>query len=95
MQRELGWNTVLDVAYAGTLGRNLLQLRDINRLPYGARFQPQNQDPTNPGSPLPDNYFRPIPGYGAINIDEYASSSNTIRSSSRLTGASPAVFFSE
>lgn len=76
VQRELGWNTVLDVAYAGTLGRNLLQLRDINRLPYGARFRPENQDPSNPGSPLPDNYFRPISGYGSITIDEYASSSN-------------------
>lgn len=76
VQRELGWNTVLDVAYAGTLGRNLLQLRDINRLPYGARFHPENQDPSNPGSPLPDNFFRPFPGYGAITIDEFASSSN-------------------
>jgi hypothetical protein len=67
---------VLDVAYAGTLGRNLLQLRNINTLPYGARFDVANQDPSQPGAALPDNFFRPYPGHGNITIDEYASSSN-------------------
>ena len=77
VQRDIGWGTVLDVAYAGTMGRNLLQLRNINTLPYGARFLPENRDPTSTtGTPLPDNFFRPYPGYGNITIDEYASSSN-------------------
>jgi hypothetical protein len=39
----------------------------LNTVPYGARFDPANQDPTRPGNPLPDNFFRPYPGYGDIN----------------------------
>src|SRR5262249_1397893 len=37
-----------------------------NQVPYGARFLPQNQDPTRSGTPLPDNFFRPYMGYGSI-----------------------------
>lgn len=76
IQQNIGFGTVLDVAYVGTLGRHLMQSKDINRVPYGARFQPQNQDPTSPGKPLPDNFFRPYPGYGSINWYENVSTSN-------------------
>src|SRR5262249_33006993 len=54
------------VAYVGSFGRDLGQKHDINQVPYGARFLPQNQDPTRPGTPLPDNFFRRYPGYGSI-----------------------------
>ena len=57
--------------------------RDINRVPYGARFLPQNQDPTkifSPAAPaagaLPDSFFRPYPGYGGITYRESSGSSN-------------------
>jgi carboxypeptidase family protein len=66
VQREIGFNTMIDVAYVGSFGRHIGQKRDINQVPYGARFLPQNQDPTRPGTPLPDNFFRPYPGYGSI-----------------------------
>ncbi len=46
---------------------HLLQTINLNTVPYGARFDPANQDPTRPGNPLPDNFFRPYPGYGDIN----------------------------
>jgi hypothetical protein len=66
VQRDIGWRTVVDVAYVGNRGKNLLQTQNINALPYGARFLPQNQDPTLSGRALPDNFLRPYPGYGDI-----------------------------
>lgn len=66
IQQAIGWGTVVDVAYVGTRGRNLPQLRNLNTLPFGARFLPQNQDPTRSGTPLPDAFLRPYRGYGDI-----------------------------
>ena len=65
-QRDIGWGTVVDLTYVGSKGRHLLQARNLNIVPYGARFLPQNQDPTRPGNPLPDNFFRPFPGYDTV-----------------------------
>jgi len=66
VQRDIGWNTVVDAAYVGSQSRNLLQTQNLNLVPYGARFAAANQDATRPGSPLPDNFFRPIPGYANV-----------------------------
>jgi hypothetical protein len=75
VQRDIGFRTVLDVAYVGSLGRHLYQRRDLNTLPYGARFLPQNQDPTT-GRPLPDNFLRPYQGFGSVGYLEPASNSS-------------------
>jgi hypothetical protein len=76
VQRDLGFKTVLDVAYVGALGRHLLQERNLNTLPYGTHFLPSSQDPTT-GRPLSDIFLVPYPGYGpTIQYDEFASSSN-------------------
>jgi hypothetical protein len=75
IQRDIGFQTVVDIAYVGSLGRHLFQRRDLNTVPYGARFLPQNQDSTT-GRPLPDNFFRPYPGYGSISYQENSSTSN-------------------
>ncbi len=76
-QRDLGWATVVDVAYVGSKGRHLLQTRNLNFVPYGARFDPRNQDPTQrAGTALPDNFFRPYPGYGELNYFENSGISN-------------------
>src|SRR5207237_10421498 len=66
VQRDIGWSTIGDVAYVGSQSRHLLQTQNINLVPFGARFLPQNQDLTRAGSPLPDSFFRPYPGYGDI-----------------------------
>jgi hypothetical protein len=66
IQRDIGWGTVVDVAYVGSFGRHLGEVIDLNQVSYGAQFLPQNQDPTNSGKPLNDNFFRPYPGYGSI-----------------------------
>jgi hypothetical protein len=68
VQRDIGFHTVVDAAYVGSRTRHLLQTVNLNVVPYGARFDAANQDPTRPGNPLPDNFFRPYPGYGDINF---------------------------
>lgn len=75
VQRELGFKTVLDVAYVGALGRHLLQERNINTLPYGKHFLASSLDSTT-GRPLPDTFLVPYSGYSSIQMDEFASSSN-------------------
>lgn len=75
VQRDIGFKTVLDVAYVGSLGRHLMQRRSINAVPYGGRFLPSAVDPTT-GGVLPDNFLRPYKGYGDINYIEFASNSN-------------------
>ena len=76
IQQNVGWSTVLDVAYVGSVGRNLLHRRSFNAIPYGTRFLPSSIDPTTGTTPLPDNFLRPNPGYADIQYIEMASSSN-------------------
>jgi hypothetical protein len=58
------------------VGRHLIQRRNLNTVPYGARFDPANADPTNPRIALPDNFFRPYPGYGNVTYQENSGTSN-------------------
>ncbi|MGH9159680.1 MAG: carboxypeptidase regulatory-like domain-containing protein [Vicinamibacteraceae bacterium] len=73
LQREIGWNTVLDVAYVGDTTHNLGLDWNYNAIPAGARFLPEHRDDTvdasaaNPGA-LPDEFLRPITGFGDIAI---------------------------
>lgn len=76
VQQDVGYGTVLDIAYAGSLGRHLLWRRDTNAIPLGANFLPQNADPTVRNTPLPNAFLRPVTGYNNIQNIEAASSSN-------------------
>ncbi len=76
IQQDFGKGFIGGATYVGNVGRHLVQSRDQNTLPYGARFLPQNADPTRPGFPLPDNFFRPIPGYGTVTVYEQSGTSN-------------------
>ncbi|MBS1831522.1 MAG: TonB-dependent receptor [Acidobacteria bacterium] len=76
IQQNVGFGTVLDVAYVGNVGRHLMQRRSLNALPYGTRFLPSSIDPTTGTSPLPDNFLRPNPGYADIQYIELAGTSN-------------------
>jgi len=73
IQRELGWNTVLDLAYVGDRTKFIPQNWNFNQVPAGAQFLPENRDTTvnataaNPGA-LPDAFLRPITGFLDINI---------------------------
>jgi hypothetical protein len=46
VQRNLGFGTVLDVAYVGTQSRHLWQTRNVNATPFGFLFTRAAQDPT-------------------------------------------------
>ncbi len=76
IQRNIGFSTVVDVGYVGSMGRHLSWLRSLQDIPQGARFLPVNADPTNTRVPLPDAFLRPIAGYNGVNINENNSSSN-------------------
>jgi len=76
IQRHVGFDTVVDVGYVGSLGRHLTWQRDINSIPLGTRFLKENADPTSPSVPLADVFLRPIVGYNSINYDEAAGTSN-------------------
>lgn len=68
VQRDIGWGTVVDVTYAGSVGRHLEMEENINAVPDGARFvdrNPQNRDPTN-NAVLPPEFLRPYRGYQDI-----------------------------
>ncbi len=76
IQRNVGFDTVVDIGYVGSLGRHLTWQRDINSIPLGTRFLKQNADPTSPSVPLADVFLRPIVGYNGINYQEAAGTSN-------------------
>jgi hypothetical protein len=75
VQRELGFHTVVDVAYAGGLGRHLIYARNINPIPMFARFDPANNDATT-NSPLQDNFLRPYLGQSNINVRGFGATSS-------------------
>ncbi len=85
IQYKLPLDAVLDVSYVGSLGHNLPTFRNINAVPYGAAYLPQNQDPTRnlaagiPGSnALPADLLAPYQGFSNNNIVyiEYLEKSN-------------------
>ena len=76
LQREIGFRTVLDAAYVGSLGRHLLDVYNINIIPMFSHFDPKNLDTTTASSPLPDNFLRPYQGLGNINVRGFGATSN-------------------
>ena len=78
IQRSVGFQTVVDVAYVGNMGRHLGQTFEANPLAPGARFvsAAAHQDPTNPSKPLADNFLRPYTGLGSIPFTELGGTSN-------------------
>lgn len=76
IQHDIGFGTVIDVAYVGSVGRHLLQNRNINATNYGTNYLPSSADSTSPGRPLPVNFLRPYRGYGDITYRELAGTSN-------------------
>jgi hypothetical protein len=82
VQQNIGWGTVLDVAYQGTWGLNRWFLVNLNPVPLFADFNPKYADPTqvvtNPLQPphLPAAFERPnYPGFGDINQHQFGSKS--------------------
>ncbi len=84
IQTRLPWSMMLDTAYVGGLGRHLQDNRNLNPVPYGADFLPQNQDTTLAttsstilgSNALQTNFLRQLRGFGQINLYESAATSN-------------------
>lgn len=82
IQSKLMSNVTLDLAYVGAQFRHLQDNRNLNPVPYGATFQPGNQDPTLSStallgnSALPANFLRPMIGFGSITLYESSSTGN-------------------
>jgi hypothetical protein len=73
IQREVWRNIVVDAAYVGSRTKFVTRERNVNLVPNGARFLPENRDPSltptaaNPNA-LPDAFLRPIRGFNDIEI---------------------------
>ena len=82
IQHKVWSDIILDVAYVGSKSTDLLRQVQINSLPFGADFQPQNQDPTRApsavlgSSALPTDLLRPFQGYGDIRLWDYSGYGN-------------------
>ena len=46
IQKNVGFGVVVDAAFVGSLGRDLLQQINLNAVPYGATFKASSQDPS-------------------------------------------------
>jgi hypothetical protein len=67
VQQDLGFSTILDIAYVGSQGRHLQWFVDQNSIPLGADFLSSNHDSTqSAGTPLPASFYRPTIGYNSI-----------------------------
>jgi len=75
VQRDVGFGTVLDVGYVGSAGRHLMWQRNLNPIPLGANFQPQNIDPTT-NRAYPQQFLAPYTGYSGLIYREWAASSH-------------------
>jgi hypothetical protein len=84
VQQEIGFGTVLAVGYVGNTTRHLTGESNINEVPYGAEFLPQNNycstvnsnGTCKTHSPLPDNFFRAYPGYSTLTYRTTGYTSN-------------------
>jgi hypothetical protein len=74
-QQDLGWGSMLDMAYVGSLGRHLVEAVNLNSEPLGTDWQPQNLDATNKNAVLPSQFLRPFLGWG--NITYYFQGGNS------------------
>jgi hypothetical protein len=81
VQSKLISGMFLDVAYVGALFRHLQDNRNLNYVPYGAAYLPQNQDPTISsslpgGAALLPQFLRGMRGIGDINLYEGSATGN-------------------
>ena len=78
IDRRIGSN-FFSAGYTGSLGRHLLDERNINPVPAGADFYqttaPQNKNPQS-SSALSTNFLVPYQGYSTIYLREFATNSN-------------------
>jgi hypothetical protein len=75
IQHQIGFATIMEAKYVGTLGKHLAVSQNLNTLPYGTRFLPTSIDPTT-NKAYPDSFLEQMPGYTTVTYNENAGSSN-------------------
>jgi hypothetical protein len=83
VQHQLPAGTVLDVAYVGTFTKHASAYYPINNVPYNSEFLPAHQ--ISGSGTLPDNFFRPYPGFGGINNQVFNLTANYNALQARVT----------
>jgi hypothetical protein len=74
-QKKLWKSLVFDLAYVGSKSDDLVTKEQLNDVPVGAAWLPENQDPTT-GGVLSTDFMRPYQGYNNINQYNYKGFSN-------------------
>src|SRR5258708_18831712 len=74
IQKDIGFKTVVDVAYVGSNTHHTARNYNFNLLPSGIRFLPSSRDVTKSASPaspgaFDDVFLRQIQGFQAITIN--------------------------
>ncbi|HYP08781.1 MAG TPA: hypothetical protein VER03_21290, partial [Bryobacteraceae bacterium] len=70
IQYKLPFELVLDTSYVGSLSRHLQAQVNLNAIPYGTRFKPENASVTN------RDFLRPYMGFGDITYYKADASAN-------------------
>lgn len=68
VQQDIGFGSMIDVAYVGSLGRHLVEAENLNSEPLGTDYQPGNLDSTNGNKVLPSQFMRPYQGWGKHHV---------------------------
>lgn len=76
VQRNIGFGTVVDVGYVGSLGRHLSWSENLEPVAIGSQFNPANANPANPSAPLPNAFLVPLQGYSGISYYADDATSN-------------------
>jgi hypothetical protein len=83
VQQKIGFGTVLETAYVFNLSKHIPIARQLDAIPMFSQYNPANANPnvaylppnTN-GKTLADNYFRPLPGLGALRTVDFAGNAS-------------------
>jgi hypothetical protein len=76
IQRQLPGGFVVDTSYVATLGRHLLERKDLNSIAAGTTLKASSLDPTNNNAALPTQFLYPYPGYTNIYYYNYDANSS-------------------
>ena len=92
IQQHAGFGTVVDAAWVFNLGKHIMLTRQLNAVPMYSQYNPANYNPNVAylppnvsGKNLSDNYYRPMPGLGALTYVNFSGNSayNSLQVSAR------------